>query len=109
MIVSSKEKLMLEGVQRRATRFISDYPYHTEYKERLIKLKNLALDVRRNMKDLLFFFKCRIGFLEIQLSDYCRIDHLQNRPTILDLTILMILVMLNVELSILKIPIFLEL
>ena len=35
----------------------------TDYKERLIQLNLLpvALDVRRNMKDLLFFFRCVVG------------------------------------------------
>ena len=70
-----KYQLMLEGVQRRATKFILNYPDSTECKERLMKLNILPLDVRRNIKDLLFFFKCRIRLLDIQLSDY-----MQNRP-----------------------------
>jgi hypothetical protein len=53
-----KYQLMLEGIQRRATKFILNYPHDTDYKERLIQLNLLPLDVRRNMKYLLFFFKC---------------------------------------------------
>ncbi len=70
-----KYQLMLQGVQRRATKFILNYPDDTDYKERLIQLNILPLDVRRNMRDLLFFFKCRARLLDIQLPDY-----VQNRP-----------------------------
>ena len=41
----------------------------------MIQLNLLPLDVRRNMKDLLLFFKCRAGLLDIQFPDY-----VQNRP-----------------------------
>jgi hypothetical protein len=54
-----------------------NYRHDTDYKERLIQLNLLPLDVRRNMKDLLFFFKCRAGLLDIQLPDY-----VQNRPAV---------------------------
>ena len=33
------------------------------------------MELRRNMKDLIFLFKCKLGFYNIQLSDY-----MQNRP-----------------------------
>ncbi len=62
-----KYQLMLEAVQRRATKFILNYP-DIGYKERLIKLNLLPLDVRRSMKDLLFFHKCRTGLLDIHLD-----------------------------------------
>ena len=70
-----KCQLMLEGVQCRVTRFILNYPANIEYRERLIKLNLLPLDIRRNIKDLLFFFKCRAGLLDIQLPDF-----VLNRP-----------------------------
>ena len=42
---------MLEGVQRKATKFILNYPLHIGYKERLTKLNILPLEYRRDMKD----------------------------------------------------------
>ena len=51
----NKYKLMLEGVQRRATKFILNYPLDC-YKERLTKLNPVPLEYRRDMKDLFFSF-----------------------------------------------------
>ena len=70
-----KYQLMLEAVQRRATKFILNYPADMEYKERLKILNLLPLGARRSMKDLLFFHKCRAGLLDIHLPDY-----VQSRP-----------------------------
>ena len=70
-----KCQLILEGVQRRATKFVLNYPANIDYRERLIKINLLPLDIRRNIKDLLFLFKCRAGLLDIQLPDF-----VLNRP-----------------------------
>ena len=67
-----KYKLMLEGVQRGATKFILNYPSDC-YKERLTKLNLLPLEYRRDMKDLIFLFKCKLGLFNIELSDYVKL------------------------------------
>ena len=59
---------MLEGVQRRATKFILSYPSGVSYKEQLTKLRpnyKERLELRRNMKDLVSIFKCKLGFYNI--------------------------------------------
>lgn len=65
-----KENLMkIEGVQRRATRFIlrSDIGY----KDRLSACGLMPLSLRREILDLSFLFKCRQGFYSLDLSDFC--------------------------------------
>ena len=58
----------LEGVQRRATRYIlcSD----DDYKSRLVSLKLLPLSLRRELIDLNFLIKCRLGLYDIDLTRY---------------------------------------
>ena len=48
---TSKDKLLLENVQRTATKFILNYPRDMSYRDR--KLSLLPLEYRREMKDLL--------------------------------------------------------
>ena len=48
----SKDKLLLENVQRRATKFILNYPRDMSYRDWLVKLSLLPLEYRREMKDL---------------------------------------------------------
>ena len=65
-----KENLTkIEGVQRRATRFIlrSDI----DYKDTLSACGLMPLSLRREMLDLSFLFKCRQGFYSLDLSDFC--------------------------------------
>ena len=57
----------LEQVQRRATRFILRRDY-SEY-ERLSKLNLLPLKYRREIKDLVFFFKCLKNIYKINVFD----------------------------------------
>ena len=45
-------KRMLENVQRRATKFILDYPQHYSYTMRLVKLNLLPLEHRKTWNDL---------------------------------------------------------
>ena len=61
---------MLEGVKRRATKFILNSPLHIGYKERLKKRNILVLEYRRDVKDLLFLFKCKLDFYDFELSNY---------------------------------------
>ena len=44
---------LVENVQRRATKFILNYPRDMSYTERLVKLNLLPLDLRREICDLL--------------------------------------------------------
>ena len=67
-----KEKLRIENVQRRATRFILDYPQDMDYKQRLIKLSVLPLEYRRQIRDLIFLFKIRTGLLDIDHSCFLK-------------------------------------
>ena len=59
-----KYKRMLEDIQRRATKFILDYPLHCSYTERLVKLNLFPLEHRRMWNDLVFFFKCQHGLYD---------------------------------------------
>jgi hypothetical protein len=49
--------MLLENVQRRATKFILGYPENMNYKERLSNLGIMPLEYRREMADLILFFK----------------------------------------------------
>jgi hypothetical protein len=60
------------------------------------------------MKDLLFFFKCKAGLLDIQLSDYVQ-NQLAPKYNFRSYMMWITLLILNVEQNILKTPIFLEL
>ena len=58
----------LEQVQSRATRFTlgMDYSRH----ERLSKLNLLYLQYRREINDLVFFFKCFTNIFKLNILDY---------------------------------------
>ena len=58
----------LEQVQRRATRFIFGRDY-SEY-ESLSKLNLLPLKYRREINDLVFFFKCLKNIYKVNIFDY---------------------------------------
>ena len=47
---SKDKKLLLESVQRRATKFIFNYPRDRSYRERLLKLSLLPIESRRKWK-----------------------------------------------------------
>jgi hypothetical protein len=53
--------MLLENVQRRATKFILGYPENMNYKERLSNLGIMPLEYRREMADLILFFKFQTG------------------------------------------------
>lgn len=58
----------LEQVQRKATRFIVGKDLN--YNERLLKLELLPLIHRREILDLIFFYKCFKGICELDISQY---------------------------------------
>ena len=62
---TSKDKLLLENVQRRATKFILNYPRDMSYRDRLLKLSLLPLEYRREMKDLVLIFNDRAGYIDL--------------------------------------------
>ena len=70
-----KYRKLLEDVQRRATRFILSYHQDMSYTERLIKLNSLPLEHRREISDLLLFFKSRNGLIITDIHGYLCTSH----------------------------------
>jgi hypothetical protein len=68
--LSGKNLRMVEGIQRRATKFILGYhnPYQS-YKDRLLALKLLPVCYWHEIKDLVFFFKIINGFYNVDISN----------------------------------------
>ena len=65
-----KHKLLIENVQRRATRFILNYPKGMCYKERLQKTSLLPLEFRREISDLILLFKAKYDLIGMDLTKY---------------------------------------
>ena len=65
----TKEKITaLERVQRRATKFILKTDLC--YPERLVKLRLLPLEYRREILDLCFFFECLKGYIDFNVLSH---------------------------------------
>lgn len=62
----------VENVQRGATKFILDYPQDLTYADRLMKIKILSREFRKNISDLFPLFKSRIGALTRDVNNYIR-------------------------------------
>ena len=62
---TGKHRLLIENVQRRATRFILNYPKDMSYPLRLQKLCLLPQEFRREISDLTLLFKSRNGLITI--------------------------------------------
>ena len=56
---------MVENVQRRATKFILNYPRNMSYRDRLVKLSLLPLEYRREVKDLELIYNARAGHIDL--------------------------------------------
>jgi hypothetical protein len=54
-----KYRSLIENVQRRATKFILNYPPNVTYTERLARTNLLPLEFRREIADLMLLFKSR--------------------------------------------------
>ena len=67
--LSSSNAKKIEGVQRRATKYILGYQ-DLEYKDRLNTLNLMPLSFRREIGDLVFFFRCLHGDYELDTRDY---------------------------------------
>ena len=64
-------KTQIERVQRRATRWILKQRVGVmSYRDRLLTLKLLPLTFDRELKDLVFFYKCLNGFTDINVSHF---------------------------------------
>ena len=66
-----KHRALIENVQRRATKFILHYPpRNVSYAERLISLDLLPLEYRREIRDILLFYKFQSAAMSIKCCDY---------------------------------------
>ena len=65
-----KLKLLVENVQRRATRYILNYPKDMCYKERLQKINLLPLEFRRGISDLILLFKAKHNLITIDITKH---------------------------------------
>ena len=62
---------LIENVQRRATKFILNYPSHDiTYNSILELLDMLPLEFRREISDLILLFKYKIGQLDVDFSQF---------------------------------------
>jgi hypothetical protein len=55
-------------MQVKATKFILGYPQNMNYKERLFNLGIMLLEYRREMADLILFFKFQTGVVDLLLQ-----------------------------------------
>lgn len=75
---SSADLVLLEGVQRRATKFILQ-DYKSSYSTRLKLLNLLPISYWFEIKDLIFFYKCNAGVFEINIDQHT--SHPSSRST----------------------------
>ena len=64
----------IEDLQRRATKFILNTHWQEDisYHERLSRLNLLPLTYWHEVKDLIFYFKCRAGHYTLPIADYVK-------------------------------------
>jgi hypothetical protein len=68
---SAKQRKLIENVQRRATKFILNYPPRdVTYRERLISLNILPLEQRRELHDLTLLYKIKYNLLNVTFNQY---------------------------------------
>ena len=78
---SKRNTEVIEGVQRRATKFILGYP-KLDYRDRLSQLSLLPLTYRREISDLNCFFRCKMGLYDLFLDNYVQFYSTnRSRPT----------------------------
>ncbi len=66
-----KHRALIENVQRRATKFILNYPLsEVSCLDRLVDLQMLPLEYRRQLRDLLLLYKFKNGMMFIVSNDY---------------------------------------
>ena len=67
--------IKIESLQRRATKFIllnTHWQEDISYHERLSRLNLLPLTYWHEVKDLIFYFKCRAGHYTLPIADYVK-------------------------------------
>jgi hypothetical protein len=71
-VCTKKSLLRLEGVQRRASKYIIGYSQcgGLDYKDRLSILNLLPLSYRREISDCVFLFKCIHGDLDLKIHSF---------------------------------------
>ena len=67
---TAKHRKLIENVQRKATKFILNYPQDLNYADRLIKIKMLPLEFRRDISDLCLVFKSRNGAITTDVNNF---------------------------------------
>ena len=65
-----KNRLLIENVQRRATKFILNYPDNMSYVDRLQKTNLLPLDFRRDISDLTLLFKSKHHLITMDINKH---------------------------------------
>ena len=73
-----KDILLIESVQRRATRFICKNN-ELSYRERLQKLNLLSINYWLELLDLVFFFKCMHGLVKLNISNFVSFNQGRTR------------------------------
>ena len=63
-------RVKLEGVQFNDSLYISYALADADYKSRLVSLKLLPLSLSREVSDLKFLFRCRLGLYDLDLSKF---------------------------------------
>ncbi len=69
--IQVNQKLLLENVQWRATKFILNYPKDMTYKERLLKLKLLPLGYCRDISEFSLFSQMCNWAISLELRYFC--------------------------------------
>ena len=68
---TTKHRALVENVQRRATKFILNYPpSNVSYIDRLTILDLLPLEHRRSIKDIILFHKFKSGIMPIECNQF---------------------------------------
>lgn len=64
----------VESLQHRATKYILNLNCQDDlgYRERLLKSDLLPISYWHEMKDLIFYFKCSIGFYNVSINDFVK-------------------------------------
>ena len=66
---SSRDLVLIEGIQRRATKFITQ-DYNSSYSSRLKSLNLLPISYWFEIKDLTFYYKCKFGGYKVDVNQY---------------------------------------
>jgi hypothetical protein len=65
-----KHRSLMENVQRRAAKFILNYPKEMTYRERLIRTNLLRLEFRREITDLMLLYKTKTALIPMDVNNF---------------------------------------